>query len=163
VDWYPWGEEAFARAQALDLPVFLSVGYSTCHWCHVMEEESFEDEEIARLLNARCVPIKVDREERPDVDDLYMTAVQMMTGRGGWPMTVVLTPDQRPFFGATYIPPHAGVRGARQGLLEVLNALSRLYTTDRAQALAYAQDLSDALAAQATPPRRRRPPHRRVD
>ena len=98
VDWYPWGYEAFERAAAMDLPVLLSVGYSACHWCHVMERESFENDEIAALMNANFVNIKVDREERPDVDDIYMTAVQAMIGQGGWPLTVFLTPDRMPFF-----------------------------------------------------------------
>jgi uncharacterized protein YyaL (SSP411 family) len=105
VDWYPWGNEAFQRAKKEDKPIFLSVGYAACHWCHVMERESFENEEIAKLLNDSFICIKVDREERPDVDDLYMTATQMMTGRGGWPMSVMLTPDAKPFYGATYFPP----------------------------------------------------------
>ncbi len=105
VDWYPWGEEALARAKAEDKPILLSVGYSACHWCHVMERESFEDPEIARLMNELFVNIKVDREERPDVDQIYMQAVQAMTGHGGWPMTVFLTPDGVPFYGGTYFPP----------------------------------------------------------
>ena len=104
VDWYPWGDEAFAKARAENRPVFLSVGYSACHWCHVMAHESFEDDTTADELNARFVSVKVDREERPDVDAVYMEAVQAMTGRGGWPMTVFLTPDGRPFFGGTYFP-----------------------------------------------------------
>ncbi len=105
VDWYPWGEEAFARAKAEGKAIFLSIGYSTCHWCHVMERESFENEEIARLMNQHFVCIKIDRERRPDVDDLYMTAVQLLTGHGGWPMSSFLTPDGKPFFGGTYFPP----------------------------------------------------------
>jgi len=104
VDWYPWGEEAFSRAEREDRPVFLSVGYSTCHWCHVMAHESFEDVAVAALLNEAFVCIKVDREERPDIDGIYMTVCQMMTGSGGWPLTIVMTPDRRPFFAATYIP-----------------------------------------------------------
>src|SRR5205823_10632256 len=104
VDWYPWGPEAFEKARREEKPVFLSIGYSSCHWCHVMERESFEDEGIAKLLNEGFVAIKVDREERPDVDDLYMTAVQMLTGRGGWPMSVFLTPEGKPFYGGTYLP-----------------------------------------------------------
>src|SRR5512145_2859087 len=99
VDWYAWGEEALAKARAEDRPIFLSIGYSACHWCHVMERESFENEAVAKLLNERFVPIKVDREERPDLDDLYMDAVQTLTGQGGWPMSVWLAPDLRPFFG----------------------------------------------------------------
>src|SRR5262249_43629120 len=117
VDWYPWGDEAFARARAEGKPVLLSVGYSTCHWCHVMEEESFEDEEIAAEMNAEYVAIKVDRERRPDVDGVYMAAVQAMSGNGGWPMTVWLTPDRRPFYGGTYFPPRDGERGVRTGFL----------------------------------------------
>ena len=105
VDWYPWGEEAFAKAKAENKPILLSVGYSACHWCHVMEHESFEDEQIASLMNDLFVNIKVDREERPDVDEIYMNAVQMLTGRGGWPMTLFLTPDAEPFYGGTYFPP----------------------------------------------------------
>ena len=115
VDWYPWGPEAFEKARAENKPIFLSIGYSTCHWCHVMERESFENEQIAGLLNRDYVPIKVDREERPDVDRIYMTFVQATTGGGGWPMSVWLTPDLQPFFGGTYFPPReplgaAGVR-----------------------------------------------------
>src|SRR5918996_6595534 len=104
VDWYPWGEEAFARARSLDKPVLVSIGYSACHWCHVMERESFEDAEVAALMNEAFVSVKVDREERPDVDALYMDAVQAMTGRGGWPMTVFLAPNGHPFYGGTYFP-----------------------------------------------------------
>ncbi|NJK88699.1 MAG: thioredoxin domain-containing protein [Myxococcales bacterium] len=110
VNWRPWSDEAFAEASQLDRPVLLSIGYSTCHWCHVMERESFEDEGIAAYMNANFVAVKVDREERPDVDSVYMTVVQMMTGGGGWPMTVVLLPDRRPYFGGTYFPPRDGDR-----------------------------------------------------
>ncbi|HEX7077902.1 MAG TPA: thioredoxin domain-containing protein [Candidatus Eisenbacteria bacterium] len=131
VNWYPWGEEAFETARRLGRPVLLSVGYSTCHWCHVMEEESFEDPEIARYLNQHYVAIKVDREERPDVDGIYMTAVQLMTGSGGWPMTVWLTPDRKPFYGGSYFPPRDGVRGARLGFLTALARLDEAYRTDR--------------------------------
>src|SRR5438105_7027829 len=105
VDWFAWGEEAFAKARQENKPIFLSIGYAACHWCHVMERESFESEEIANQLNARFVAIKVDREERPDVDDLYMSAVQLLTHHGGWPMSVWLTPDGRPFYGGTYFRP----------------------------------------------------------
>jgi uncharacterized protein len=118
VDWHPWGDEAFAKARAEDRPIFLSIGYATCHWCHVMERESFENEEIARVLNARYVPIKVDREERPDVDHVYMTVCQALTGSGGWPLTVILTPDGRPFMAGTYFPPES--RFGRPGLKDVL-------------------------------------------
>ncbi|MFN2490762.1 MAG: thioredoxin domain-containing protein [Actinomycetota bacterium] len=121
VDWYPWGDEAFARALAEDKPILLSVGYAACHWCHVMEHESFEDAEIARLMNDNFVCVKVDREERPDVDSLYMGAVQAMTGQGGWPMTVFLTPRRSPFFGGTYFPPQdrGGLPSFRRLLLAV--------------------------------------------
>jgi len=112
VNWYPWGDEAFETAKQLDRPVLLSVGYSTCHWCHVMEEESFEDEEIARFLNKNYIAIKVDREERPDIDAIYMSAVRALTGGGGWPMNVWLSPDRKPFYGGTYFPARDGDRGA---------------------------------------------------
>src|SRR5919202_3102598 len=105
VDWYPWGEEALRRARDEDRPIFLSIGYSACHWCHVMERESFESEEVAEILNREFVSIKVDREERPDVDSIYMQAVQMMTGHGGWAMSMFFTPDGRPFLAGTYFPP----------------------------------------------------------
>jgi hypothetical protein len=107
VDWYAWGEDAFAAARERDVPILLSVGYSACHWCHVMAHESFEDPAVAAVMNELFVNVKVDREERPDVDAVYMEAVQAMTGHGGWPMTVFMTPDGRPFFGGTYFPPSA--------------------------------------------------------
>jgi uncharacterized protein YyaL (SSP411 family) len=153
VDWRPWGEEAFAAARALDRPVFLSIGYATCHWCHVMEEESFEDEEIAAYLNARYVAIKVDREERPDVDAVYMNAVQLMTqGGGGWPMTVWLTPERRPFYAGTYFPPRAGVRGQRIGFLELLTRLADVYAKDPTRVETAAADVATRLDAAATAP-----------
>ena len=114
VDWFPWGEEAFERALAEDKPVFLSIGYSTCHWCHVMERESFDNVEVATLMNELFICIKVDREQRPDIDDIYMTAVQVTQQRGGWPMSSFLLPDRRPFFGATYFPPQQFVNLMRQ-------------------------------------------------
>src|SRR6185503_6034872 len=125
VDWYPWGEEAFERARTENKPILLSVGYSACHWCHVMEHESFESPDIARLMNELFVSIKVDREERPDVDDVYMKAVQMLTGRGGWPMTVFLTPDRQPFYGGTYFPPSD--RHGLPGFPRVLEGVARAY------------------------------------
>ena len=131
VDWYPWGEEAFAKAARESKPVFLSVGYSTCHWCHVMERESFENEEIARLLNQNFVPVKVDREERPDVDRVYMLFVQASTGSGGWPMSVFLTPERKPFFGGTYFPPDN--RFGRPGFGAILENLARAWREDRAR------------------------------
>ena len=125
VDWYPWGEEAFAQAKAEDKPVLLSVGYSACHWCHVMEHESFENEQLAALMNKLFVNIKVDREERPDVDEIYMNAVQMLTGRGGWPLTVFLTPEGKPFYGGTYFPPVD--RHNLPGFPRVLAAVAQAY------------------------------------
>src|SRR3990167_7418727 len=129
VDWYPWGEEAFARAQAEEKPVFLSIGYSTCHWCHVMERESFESPDIAALLNEHFISVKVDREEHPDVDQLYMNAVMTMTGHGGWPLTVFLTPDRRPFFGGTYFPPDQ--RGGMTGMRQLLPAIAMAWRAKR--------------------------------
>ncbi len=125
VDWYAWGEDAFEKAKAEDKPILLSIGYSACHWCHVMERESFENEEIARLMNELFVNIKVDREERPDLDEIYMSAVQMLTGRGGWPMTMFLTPDRKPFYGGTYFPPED--RGGMPGFARVLMGVNQAY------------------------------------
>src|SRR5258708_28206532 len=121
VDWYPWGEEAFARARDEDRAVLVSIGYSACHWCHVMEHESFEDDTTAQLMNELFVSVKVDREERPDVDAVYMDAVVSLTGQGGWPMTVFLTPDGEPFFGGTYYPPEPrhGMPAFRQLLVAI--------------------------------------------
>lgn len=129
VDWYTWGEDAFERARREDKPVLLSIGYSACHWCHVMERESFEDEAIAKLMNDNFVNIKVDREERPDLDTIYMNAVQMMTGHGGWPMTVFLTPDGKPFYGGTYFPPND--RHGMPGFPRILIALAEAYRERR--------------------------------
>jgi uncharacterized protein YyaL (SSP411 family) len=146
VDWRPWGEEAFEAAKQLDRPVLLSVGYSTCHWCHVMEQESFEDEEIARFLNEHFVTIKVDREERPDVDSLYMSAVSALTGGGGWPMTVWLTPEKEPFFGGTYFPARDGDRGASRGLLTILRQTQEAYHRSGLSIQETAHRLKEALA-----------------
>ena len=129
VDWYPWGDEAFAAARAADRPIFLSVGYSTCHWCHVMAHESFESPAIAEVLNREFIAVKVDREERPDVDRVYMTFVQATTGSGGWPMSVWLTPSLKPFFGGTYFPP--ATRWGRAGFVEVLQAIARTWRDER--------------------------------
>ena len=145
VDWYPWGEEAFAKARQEDKPVFLSIGYSTCYWCHVMEQESFDDPEIAKLLNDTVVPIKVDREERPDLDAIYMTAVQAMTGSGGWPMTVFLTHEGKPFYGGTYFPPED--RGGRPGLPTVLRSINEAWRTRREELLRSSQSLTQAIQA----------------
>ncbi|MGH9693320.1 MAG: thioredoxin domain-containing protein, partial [Bryobacteraceae bacterium] len=129
VNWLPWGETAFEKARREDKPIFLSVGYSTCHWCHVMAHESFEDESIAEVLNRDFVPVKLDREERPDVDRVYMLFVQASTGSGGWPMSVWLTPERKPFFGGTYFPPSS--RYGRPGFREVLGQLARVWKEDR--------------------------------
>jgi uncharacterized protein YyaL (SSP411 family) len=145
VDWYPWGEEAFARARAEDKPILLSVGYSACHWCHVMERESFENPDIARLMNDNFVNIKVDREERPDVDQVYMTAVQALTGRGGWPMTVFLTPDGRPFWGGTYFPPED--RHGMPGFPRVLVAMAQTYRDRRGEVEGQAAQVAAHLQA----------------
>ncbi|HTM52960.1 MAG TPA: thioredoxin domain-containing protein [Pirellulales bacterium] len=149
VDWYPWGKDALERARAESLPIFLSIGYSACHWCHVMEHESFEDAEIARFLNEHFVCIKVDREERPDLDQIYMNAVQLMTGRGGWPMSVFLTPELKPFYGGTYWPPTA--RMGMPGFDQVLEAVSDAWKNRRADALAQANSLSEHLRQIAQP------------
>jgi uncharacterized protein YyaL (SSP411 family) len=145
VNWYAWGDEAFAEAKRLHRPVFLSVGYSTCHWCHVMEGESFEDEEIARFMNEHYVCIKVDREERPDVDAIYMSAVQALTSSGGWPMSVWLTPGREPFFGGTYFPPRDGARGAQHGFLTILRELAETYAKDTERVGRAAQSLVAAV------------------
>ncbi len=143
VDWYPWGEEAQERARQQDKPILLSIGYSACHWCHVMEHESFEDEAIAKLMNDNFINIKVDREERPDLDTIYMNAVQMMTGSGGWPMTVFLTPDGRPFYGGTYFPP--ADRSGMPGFPRILIALAEAYRTQRHEVEKSAVTLLDEL------------------
>jgi uncharacterized protein len=134
VDWYPWGKEAFDKAKKENKPILLSVGYSTCHWCHVMEHESFENPEIAKLMNDNFVSIKVDREERPDIDQVYMTFVQATTGSGGWPMTVFLTPDLKPFFGGTYFPPED--KWGQPGLTRVLNKITEAWKSDRERIVA---------------------------
>ncbi len=133
VDWYPWCEEAFTRAGNEDKPVFLSIGYSACHWCHVMEEECFEDEEVALLLNRHFISIKVDREERPDIDHVYMMACQAMIGSGGWPLTIIMTPDKKPFLAGTYIPKRAAF--GRPGLMEILPRVAGLWKSNRGQLL----------------------------
>src|SRR5580765_380973 len=142
VDWYPWGDEAFARARAEDKPIFLSIGYSTCHWCHVMEHESFEHAAVAAVLNEQFIAIKVDREERPDVDRVYMTFVQATTGSGGWPMSVWLTPELKPFYGGTYFPPES--KWGRPGFVDILQEIGRVWQNDREKVVQSA----DALTAQ---------------
>ena len=129
MDWFPWGEEAFAQARETDRPIFLSVGYAACHWCHVMEHESFENESIAALLNQSFVAIKVDREERPDIDQIYMNAVQLMTGRGGWPMSVFLDHQLKPFYAGTYWPPTQ--KFGMPGFAQVLDAIADAWTNRR--------------------------------
>ncbi len=143
VDWYPWGEEAFEKARRENKPIFLSVGYSTCYWCHVMEREVFENPEIAGLMNEYVVSIKVDREERPDVDRVYMTALQAMTGSGGWPMSMFLTPDLKPFYGATFIPPEA--RYGRPGFKELLAQIHKVWTSDPQKVFQSSQQIGDFL------------------
>ena len=125
VDWYPWGDEAFNKARAENKPIFLSVGYSTCYWCHVMEREVFENQDIAQMMNDSFINIKVDREERPDIDRIYMSALQSMTGSGGWPMNLFLTPELKPFYGATYIPPKA--KYGRNGIEDIINEINKLW------------------------------------
>lgn len=149
VDWYPWGREAFERASKEEKPIFLSIGYSTCHWCHVMEQESFEDEEVAALLNREYISIKVDREERPDIDGVYMKVCQMMTGSGGWPLTILMTPDQKPFFAGTYLP--KGNRYGRMGLLELLNRISGMWHEERSRLLEAADEMVSELRRQEEP------------
>ncbi|MDD2498681.1 MAG: thioredoxin domain-containing protein, partial [Desulfitobacteriaceae bacterium] len=148
VDWYPWGPEAFAHAVSDDKPIFLSIGYSTCHWCHVMERESFEDEEVAAILNKEFVPVKVDREERPDIDHIYMTVCQSMTGHGGWPLTIIMTPDKKPFFAGTYFPKNS--RGHIPGLVDVLTQISRLWQSERAKILSSGNQIASSISAHLT-------------
>lgn len=154
VDWYPWGPEAFDRARSEDKPVFLSIGYSTCHWCHVMEQESFSDEETARLLNAEFVAVKVDREERPDLDQHYMAVCQSLTGTGGWPLTILMTPDRQPFFAGTYYPKSR--RWGRPGLLEILPVIGQTWRTKRPEILRSAVEVSAAVERGTMKLRRRR-------
>ncbi|WP_454052878.1 thioredoxin domain-containing protein [Clostridium sp. Marseille-Q7071] len=139
VDWYPWGEEAFEKAKRENKPIFLSIGYSTCHWCHVMEGESFEDEEVAKVLNDNYVAIKVDREERPDIDSIYMNFCQAYTGSGGWPLNIVTTPDRKPFFAGTYFPKKS--RFGIKGIIEILNSINQLWTEDNKRVLQSSENL----------------------
>ena len=149
VNWYPWCEEAFARARAEDKPVFLSIGYSTCHWCHVMAHESFADEEVARLLNRDFIAIKVDKEERPDIDHIYMEVCQAFTGSGGWPTSIFMTPEQKPFFAGTYFPKHS--RGRVLGFVELLQALGQMWQSDRAALTTQAEQVLRQLEQHITP------------
>ncbi|MBU7018817.1 MAG: thioredoxin domain-containing protein [Theionarchaea archaeon] len=147
VNWYPWGEEAFQKASREDKPIFLSIGYSSCHWCHVMEKESFEDTEVAQLLNEIFVCIKVDREERPDIDSVYMAVCQVMTGKGGWPLTVVMTPDKKPFFAATYIPKES--RFGLVGIVDLLPRIEALWKGERKKVLESAEGIISVLEGSA--------------
>jgi len=143
VDWYPWGDEAFNKARNEDKPIFLSIGYSTCHWCHVMARESFQDPEIGDLLNQVFVPVKVDREERPDIDSVYMTVCQMITGSGGWPLTIIMTPDLKPFFAGTYFPKDTGPRGT--GLKDLILNVKDLWDNKRDDLIKSAEELTQSL------------------
>lgn len=143
VNWYPWCEEAFEKAKSEDKPILLSVGYSTCHWCHVMAHESFEDEEIAEILNAHFISIKVDREERPDVDAVYMEVCHMVTGSGGWPMTILMGFDQKPFFAGTYLPKHS--QYGTLGLIDLLSQVTQLWKTNRVKLWSVADEIMEHL------------------
>jgi uncharacterized protein YyaL (SSP411 family) len=143
VNWYPWGEEAFERAKSEDKPIFLSIGYSTCHWCHVMEKESFEDPQVAKLLNDYFVSIKVDREERPDIDNVYMTVCQMITGSGGWPLTIIMTPDKKPFFAGTYIPKAS--RFQMLGMMDLIPKIGNLWKIQRNKILSSSESILNSL------------------
>ncbi|MDG6243578.1 MAG: thioredoxin domain-containing protein [Methanolobus sp.] len=143
VDWYPWGEEAFKKAKEEDKPIFLSIGYSTCHWCHVMEKESFEDKKVAKLLNDTCIAIKVDREERPDIDNIYMSVCQALTGRGGWPLTILMTPEKMPFYAATYIPRES--RYGAPGMLDLVPAIKEMWINKREELVNSAEAISAAV------------------
>jgi hypothetical protein len=149
VGWYPWGEEAFAAARAADKPIFLSIGYATCHWCHVMEHESFEDAEVAAVLKRSCIAIKVDREERPDIDEHYMLAAQLLSGGGGWPLTILMTADKEAFLAATYLPKRS--HGGRLGLIELMERLSELWDSERSKILENGATLNAALQQHCTP------------
>ncbi len=145
VNWYPWGQEAFQKAKMENKPIFLSIGYATCHWCHVMAHESFEDEEVARFLNSHFIAIKVDREERPDIDKIYMSVCQAMTGRGGWPLTIFMTPEGKPFFAGTYFPKLN--RMGMTGLMDILNQIAVMWQKDRARILEAGDEITNALKA----------------
>jgi uncharacterized protein YyaL (SSP411 family) len=143
VEWFPWGDEAFDRAATEERPIFLSIGYSTCHWCHVMEKESFEDREVAQLMNRAFISIKVDREERPDLDHIYMTVCQMLTGSGGWPLTILMTPDKKPFFAGTYIPKTS--RFGRVGMVELIPRISEIWMNRREEVIQSSEKILGAL------------------
>ncbi len=144
VDWYPWGQEAFEKSKKENKPIFLSIGYSTCHWCHVMERESYDDEDVARLMNDAFVSIKIDREERPDIDSTYMRACQVLTGSGGWPLNVILTPDKKPFFAATYIRKES-IFG-RTGMLELIPKIKDLWEKNRDEVEKTARQVTSSIS-----------------
>jgi len=146
VNWYPWSDEAFKKARTENKPIFLSIGYSTCHWCHVMEHESFEDIDVAKLMNEAFISIKVDREERPDIDNIYMSVCQMLTGSGGWPLTVIMTPDQKPFFAGTYFPKHT--RGNRIGMMELIPKIQNAWMTQKDEIYKSADEITNRISAQ---------------
>ena len=149
VDWYPWGDEAFNKAKNENKPIFLSIGYSTCHWCHVMARESFQDPEIGELMNQVFVSVKVDREERPDIDSIYMTVCQMITGSGGWPLTIIMTPDLKPFFAGTYFPKESGLRGV--GLKDLILNIKDLWGTKKDDSLKSSEDITNSLKQISSP------------
>lgn len=155
VDWFPWGDEAFCQAKENDKPVFLSIGYATCHWCHVMERESFSDQEVADLLNRYFICIKVDREERPDIDQIYMTAAQLLSGTGGWPLSIFMTPGKKPFFAATYIPKQG--THTRAGLLDLIPRIAAMWQDDRERLLSAAEEVTNYLQARPKRERSQRP------
>ncbi len=144
VDWYPWGEEAFEKARKEDKPIFLSIGYATCHWCHVMAHESFEDEEVAGILNEFFVAIKVDREERPDIDSIYMSVCQTMTGRGGWPLSIFMTPEAKPFYSGTYFPKVG--RMGMPGFIEILKSINVAWKQKRSSILDASEKITEAVS-----------------
>ena len=146
VDWYPWGEEAFNKARKENKPLFISIGYSTCHWCHVMAHESFENQEIADILNKNFVSIKVDREERPDIDRIYITAAEVLAGYGGWPTTIIANTELKPFFAGTYIPPYE--KNGSKGLKELLNSVITLWRDDRKRVDQVASEVTEILRSQ---------------
>ena len=152
VDWYPWGKEALEKANSEDKPIFLSVGYAACHWCHVMEHESFEDPETAALMNEHFVNIKVDREERPDIDNIYMQAVVAMTGQGGWPMSVFLTPEGQPFYGGTYFPPEPRYR--MPSFRDVLLSVERVWREDREKIIQSGEKITEHIKKSSDVPTR---------
>ena len=149
VDWYPWGQDAFDRAERDNKPVFLSIGYSTCHWCHVMEKESFEDNQVAGLMNEAFVSIKVDREERPDIDNVYMTVCQLMAGNGGWPLTIIMAPDKQPFFAGTYFPKKTSF--GRIGMVDLIPRVKKMWETDRSKLIQLSEDITSQLRHENTP------------